>query len=272
MPLTLTIKSETRIPIEVDEITPASLRGLSNTQIARLAIFHGSQQVELGELFEVAGSEDGCVQFVGDLRSVHWIGAKMSEGEIKIVGNTGRHVGSQMTGGTIEVSGDAGDFAGCEMTGGSIRIRGSASDWLGGGYQGTTSAMNGGQITVDGHAGNGVGSAMRRGMICVMGDVGKLVGWNMRAGSIFVGGKHGLEPGTGMIRGTILLNGDSESERLPVTFERSGEFEPTFLPVLLKHHSIPPEHVRGAYELYCGDMLKGGRGEIFLAKGGAANL
>lgn len=267
MPLTLTLKSDSRLPIEVDGINPANLRGLSHVEICRLPIFHGNRKIELGDMFELTGTEDGCLRFVGDLRSVHWIGAKMDEGEIKIVGDVGRHVGSQMVGGAIDVSGDAGDFSGCEMTGGSIRIRGNASDWLGGGYPGTNAAMNGGRIMVDGDAGDGVGSAMRRGMIGVMGDVGKLVGWNMRAGTIFVGGKWGADPGTGMVRGTIILNGNSEASDLPVTFGRSGGFEPVFLPVLLKQHGISLGDVHTTYDLYCGDVLKGGRGEIFLATG-----
>ena len=265
MPITLNLTSDTTIPIEVGEINPTSLRGLPVAKISRLKIFHGNRAIELGELFDVAGDEDGSLHFIGDLRSVHWIGSKMREGKIKIVGCVGRHVGSQMVGGEIEVTGDVGDFAGCEMTGGSIKIQGSATDWLGGGYPGTKSAMNGGRIIVQGSAGNGVGSAMRRGMIGVMGDVGKLAGWNMRAGTIFVGGRCGAEPGTGMVRGTIILNGLSDVAPIPVTFGRCGNFQATFLRMLLKHHSIPFEYAKDSYQLFSGDMRKGGRGEIFLA-------
>ena len=263
MGITLTLKSDTQIPIEVESINPANLRGLSKKEIARLPIFNGKTQIELGEMFDVAGVEDGNVTFVGDLKSVHWIGAKMNGGQISIEGNVGRHVGSQMTGGSICVNGNAGDFAGCEMRGGAIEINGNAADWLGGGYNGTKSAMGGGSIIVHGSAGNAVGSAMRRGTIFVMGDVGKLTGWNMLAGTIIVGGAAGEQTGTGMVRGTIVLELPLKRDcQLPVTFRRSGIFQPTFLASIFKQHSLEFKPAHNDYELYCGDLLKGGRGEI----------
>jgi hypothetical protein len=97
--LTLRYKSQTPIPVEVEGLTPSAVRAMPLADIERFEIFHGIARPARG----VLRAERRCIrwrlQFEGDLSGVHWIGAKMSEGEIHVRGDAGRHVGSEMSGG-----------------------------------------------------------------------------------------------------------------------------------------------------------------------------
>ncbi len=271
MPLTLQLKSETNIPIQVDGIHPGVVHGMSVGDVAKQNIWFGKNRIALGELFDIRGTVDDTLVWQGNLRSVHWIGARMTGGKIILQGDVGRHVGSQMEGGEIVVHGDVGDFVGCEMTGGSISIEGNAQHWIGAAYPGTKAGMKGGTIFVRGNTGNAVGHAMRRGIICVRGSAGDLVGWNMLAGTIIVGGAIGKQIGLGMVRGTIVLTSQHASkgdQLLMPIFKRCGSFRPTILRMLSRSINRIQESVlipECAYDLYHGDLLKGGRGEVFIA-------
>ena len=96
-------------------------------EIERFEIFHGNRKIPLAEFFSVSGDpHDARFEFEGHLAGVHWIGAQMSEGEIHVQGDAGRHVGSEMTGGVMHVHGNASDWVGGEMHGGLIHVRGNA--------------------------------------------------------------------------------------------------------------------------------------------------
>ena len=107
MPLTLQYRSGTSLPVEVEGITPDRLRGRSLAEIERLEIHHGNRKVPLAELFTVTGDPaDSRIVYEGDLGGVHYIGHGMTGGEIRVMGNAGRHLGAEMTGGTIFVEGE----------------------------------------------------------------------------------------------------------------------------------------------------------------------
>ncbi|MFV2068992.1 MAG: formylmethanofuran dehydrogenase subunit C, partial [Pirellulales bacterium] len=151
MTLTLTYHGQTSVPVEVEGITPDTVRDKALAEIERLEIFHGNRRLPLAEFFSIDGDpSDGEWDIEGDLSGVHWIGAHMHEGAIRVRGAAGRHVGSQMTGGTIDVEGDAGDWVGAEMRGGEIRVRGRAGHLIGAAYRGSLRGMTGGTIVVDG--------------------------------------------------------------------------------------------------------------------------
>ena len=124
--------------------------------------------------------------------------------------------------------------------------------------------MNRGQIFVKGNVGKGLGENMRRGTIWVGGDADDLTGWNMLAGTIWVNGNAGRHCGAGMVRGTILCNGGSE---LLPTFQIGNlETQPTWLCVLvnwLKGEQLPVT-LSPCYQVFHGDQLYGGRGEVLL--------
>src|SRR5687767_4431128 len=92
MALTLSLLATTPIPLEVEGVTPDVTRGLSLRAIEQLAIFHGNAKLPLAEFFSVKGDPaDGTIVFHGDLSGVHWIGAQMTAGVLRVEGHAGRH-------------------------------------------------------------------------------------------------------------------------------------------------------------------------------------
>lgn len=269
MPLQLSLTTATHIPLEVEGLIPAALQAMSRAEIERFSIFHGNAKVPLAEFFSVTGDiADGTLVFRGDLSGVHWIGAKMASGTIRIEGRAGRHVGSQMRGGEILVAGDAGDWVGAEMRGGRIDVRGSAGHLVGGAYRGSSKGMTKGTILIRGSAGSEVGHTMRRGLIAIGGDCGDFAGFSMLAGTILVAGKPGIRHGANMRRGTIGFLGTDPPPMLP-SFRRTCRCRPTMLRLLWKEldrrgFPIAREAMTSEYEMYAGDLNEGGRGEVFL--------
>jgi formylmethanofuran dehydrogenase subunit C len=268
MPLCLTLRAPSQFPIEVTGLVPDVLRDMTLAQIERLPVLHGNEQLPLGEVFEVRGTAaDETIEFAGDMAGVHHIGAQMRSGAIHVAGSAGRHLGSQMAGGEITVHGDAADWAGAEMHEGLIRIYGNAGHHAGGAYPGSEAGMTGGTLLVHGNAGDQTAHTMRRGLITIGGNVGDFAGVNMIAGSIFVLGKCGLRPAAAMRRGTVAVFNDKPT--LLPTFRSGGLCEPLFLSVYLGKLAAlgfhtPDEWRHAAYEIFHGDMLCGGRGEILV--------
>src|SRR5580692_6633114 len=99
MVLKLIYHTETSIPVEIEGLTPDWACDKSLAEIERFEIFHGNRKLPLAEMFRVTGDAgDKCFEFEGALSGVHWIGAQMSSGQIRIRGSSGRHVGSEMRG------------------------------------------------------------------------------------------------------------------------------------------------------------------------------
>lgn len=269
MVLTIKYRATTTIPIEVEGVTPDVTKTLSLDAIRRLPIYEGNQQTELGAFFDVSGDpSDEHIVWEGDLQGVHWIGAKMQSGTIDILGDAGRHVGSQMLGGSIHVAGSVGDWVGAEMRGGRIMVRGNAGHLVGAAYRGSPKGMTGGTLLVWGNAGNEIGHSLRRGLIAIGGDVGDLVGFNLLAGTILIFGGCGIRHGAGMKRGTIGLLGPSPPPLLP-TFRKACCYRPLaarlfFRWLRQREFTVPDELFECDIALYRGDMLEGGKGEIWL--------
>ncbi len=269
MALRLRYLAETTVPIEIEGLTPTAVRGKSLAEIERFEIFHGNRRLPLAEFFQISGDpSDLRFDFEGDLSSVHWIGAHLEQGAIHIHGSAGRHVGSQMRGGTIFVEGDAGDMLGAEMRGGRIHVRGSAGHLTGAAYRGSARGMTGGTLLVEGNVGNEVGHSMRRGLIAVGGAAGDLAGFNMIAGTVLVFGHCGIRPAAGMRRGTVALLGKQRPALLP-TFRRACSYRPQALTLLLRQlrqYGFPFDDslLTAHYELFHGDLLTVGRGEVLL--------
>lgn len=273
MSLHLKYKGKTSVPVEIEGLVPNVVREMSLAEVRQFTIHHGNQTVPLAEFFDVKGDPaDGRMQFEGDLTGVHWIGTGMTGGEIHIAGNAGRHVGAEMDGGKIQVEGNAGGWVGAEMHGGLIHVRGNSGHLAGAAYRGSSLGMTGGTILIDGNAGNEVGLTMRRGMIAVGGDCGDAVGFNMIAGSIFVFGTCGIRPGAGMRRGTIGLLGPKPPTLLP-TFRHACRYDTPALQLIfksLKAHgfAVNDEAIKAPLDLYHGDFIEGGRGEVIMRASG----
>jgi formylmethanofuran dehydrogenase subunit C len=269
MSLHLRYKASTAIPVEVESVTPDALREKSPPEVEKLTVFHGNAQAPLAEFFDVSGDpSDGRMVWEGDLGGVHWIGAGMRGGEIRVEGNAGRHLGSEMAGGEIHVSGNAGDWVGAEMKKGLIHVRGRAGHLVGAAYRGSRLGMKGGVILIGGDVGNEVGHTMRRGLIAVGGNAGDLVGFNMAAGAVFVFGEPGIRHGAGMRRGSLGFFGRNPPPMLP-GFRYACRYQPVVLSAMLRQlrryrFHVPNDLLTASFDLYHGDLIEGGRGEVLI--------
>ena len=269
MALTLIYNASATVPLELPDVIPENFVDKSIDEIGSSKIFHGNREVTLADFFQMEGSaEDETIIFEGDLSGVHWVGAKMSRGEIIVRGDCGRHVGSEMNGGSIRVEGNTGDWLGAELQKGAIEVTGNAGHLVGAAYRGSVRGMTGGLIMVHGNAGNEIGHSMRRGMIAIGGNAGDLIGFNMLAGSILVFGNVGIRHGAGMRRGTIGLLGNEPIDMLP-TFRYACRIEPTVTHLMLaelnqRNFSAAKQIDSMPVDLYNGDLLEGGRGEVLI--------
>ena len=111
---------------------------------------------------------------------------------------------------------------------------------------------------------------MRRGMLVVGGDAGDLLGWSMRAGTLVVMGKSGAHVGAEMKRGTIVLGGGL-SQSLASSFREGGSFRMPAISLianwLKQSHpgfDVDLSRLDTEFNLFHGDFLHGGRGEILI--------
>jgi formylmethanofuran dehydrogenase subunit C len=154
------------------------------------------------------------------------------------------------------------------MRGGLIRVRGNAGNLVGAAYRGSAKGMRGGTIIVDGNAGNEIGLSMQGGVITIGGEAGNMIGFNMTNGTIIVFGNTGIRPGAGMHGGTIALLGETPTPTLSsFRRDRTGAME-KLRPIVerLSTTGFRPNAIDlpAEAEIYVGDMLADGRGEIYL--------
>jgi formylmethanofuran dehydrogenase subunit C len=266
--LTLTYRGNTTVPVEVEGIVPAVLREKPLGEIEKLQVYHGNRQIPLAEFFSVAGDpSDEQLTFTGELSGVHWIGAKMDRGVVRVEGNAGRHVGSELRGGEVHVSGNAGDWVGGEMKKGLIYVRGNAGHLIGSAYRGSAKGMTGGMLLIGGNVGNEIGHSMRRGLIAIGGNTADFPCLNMIAGTVLVFGTTGIRAAAGMRRGTLAVFG--EKPKLLHTFKSTGQCKPLYLRLyfaMLRRHgfSVPAELDDAGLRMFTGDLLTVGKGELLV--------
>ena len=266
--LRLQLKTASEVPLEVEGITPDVVKTLALAEIERLPMFQGNRRVLLADFFNVSGTAaDERLEWSGDLSGVHWIGAHMKSGRMFLEGSGGRHLGSEMRSGEIHVAGNVGDWVGAEMHGGLIHVRGSAGDLVGGAYRGSPKGMTRGTILIQGAAGHEIGCGMRRGLIAIGGQCGNLIGFNMLAGTILLFGETGIRHGAGMKRGTLGFFGPPP-QLLP-TFRHACRYSPDVLRLIecelvRLQFPVPGNRLTGPLDLYNGDFLTGGRGELLI--------
>ena len=260
------------LSIDVAGVVPDQIVALTARDIARLAVRADDRPTELGTLFRITGTAaDGRIECRGDFSRVHGVGAGMAAGEIRMEGNAGRHAGEGMTGGTLTIQGDAGEWLACEMTGGTVHVAGSAGDNAAAALPGSRHGMRGGLVTIAGNAGCLAGARMRRGILAIGGNCGPATAFELRAGTVLVAGAVGPDAGHGMQRGSLVAAGARFQP--PATFRKGAVWMPAFLPLLAARldvggfcpggGSVRPL-LAGPWEQWHGDLVTGGRGEIFL--------
>jgi formylmethanofuran dehydrogenase subunit C len=283
MPLSLTPVAPTAdapLSIEFDGILPDRLEGLSIDAIRHLPVLADGVPRPLADLFVVAGDGgDGLIICNGDFSRVHRLAAGMRRGTMHVRGSVGRHAAEGMSGGTLTVEGDAGDWLAAALAGGSVRVEGNAGDNAAAALPGSRSGVSGGIVVINGAAGGLAGARMRRGVLAIGGGCGEGAAFELLAGTVIVAGRVGRRCGTGMRRGSFVAL--SSQPDLPPTFRRGATWSPGFLPLLAGRlaaagfrdaaagNGAPaPSGASsgswsGAWQQWHGDVLAGGRGEVF---------
>ena len=149
-----------------------------------------------------------------------FLGAGMSDRQIRIHGVPGNALGAYLNGGSITVYGNAQDAVGDTMNAGRIVIHGSVGDAAG--Y-----AMRGGEIFVRGNAGYRTGIHMKayrdkHPVLVIGGRAGSFLGEYLAGGTLVVLGLHNDGkpivsnfPGAGMHGGKMFLRSDCFGLRFP---------------------------------------------------------
>lgn len=270
--LRLRLKQSAKLPIDARAWSPATCPDARSA--AHHALRVGNQEAPAGDLFTIT-DEPGAAdtwRLEGDLSRFHRLGYAMPAGAITVDGPVGRHCGARLRGGQLTIQGAAGDYLGAGLRSGQIRVHGDAGPNVGGAYPGEKFGMRGGEIVVFGNAGDQAGQAMRRGLLAVLGACGRQAGYRMRAGTLLVMGPAGREVGVQMLRGTIALFGDQAPE-LPPVFRRTCRLQPVACRLLgrqLAELAGPAaiQHFPSTIDLYHGDILRGGRGEVMTRAAG----
>lgn len=259
-------------PLSVDlaGIVPDRVAGRSAAEVARMVVAADMRPVALGDVCAVSGdAADGRIECRGDFSRVHFVGAAMQCGEIVVHGSVGRHAGEGLEGGRLAIAGDAGDWLAAEIRGGTVHVRGSAGDNAAAALPGSDHGMRGGLVMVEGPAGSLAGARMRRGILAIGGGCGPAAAFEMRAGTVLVVGPVDQHPGLAMRRGSLVAI--SPALAAPATFRRGAVWLPTFLPLLASRLGRAGFRPLGAvaaafhrpWQQWHGDLLTGGRGEIF---------
>ena len=257
--INLTMKKETSIAIEFDNVLPEMLYDKPQKEIEDTVIYRGNKEEKLSDYFdiEVSGesenSDDCTIVINGDLSRVKRIGYYMSGGKIIANGNVDFHVGARMSGGHIIVNGDAESYAGREMTGGILEINGNVKEFCGASYAGEWRGMSGGRIVIRGNAGKQLADYMLNGEIHVNGNCDILAGVHMSGGFIQIDGNVNQWIGGQMKKGTIVINGNLE------------QILPGFkLQEIIHNPFINGKYFIGKYHLYSGDKGVKGKGNLWI--------
>jgi len=263
----LTLKKQPKFPLEAESITPDNFAGKTHDEIKKLPLYHGNENLVLGDYFSVSGKSgnvtDTKIVIDGDLSNVKRIGEQMSGGEIIINGNVGMHVGNNMTGGKILVNGNADDWAGAMLQGGELEIMGDAGHYVGAAYRGNWQGMKNGVIKVKGKVGNESmlwarsSKPTNRWPMLYCGSAGAFLGVHNHGGTIVVEGDCDRCAGADQARGIIIIKG-KVSRRLP-SFKKIGEVKEIELP--------NGEKITGKFIEYSGDhsVSKESTGKIYIA-------
>lgn len=269
MPLTLSLLHNITTALDLRPVEPIAFREMPLEDLRRLPLWHGNQQVELGQLFALSGNaDDGEVHLEGDLRKADYIGQGLSGGSLHVHGSVGNHAGQSMTGGTLHIEGNAGDLLAEDFQGGTILVTGNAGNRIGSPLPGNRRGMQGGTVCIHGNVGREVGHRMRRGLLLVSGDTGILPGHEMLAGTLIILGQVGAHPGLRMKRGTMICP-RLDRQSLPATFHHDGQFRfPMMRQLLRQAAKCGLADIKSfqdkTWDQYSGDAVHFQRGEILV--------
>lgn len=260
----LTLREAPPERLDFLNLNPLALGRLSQAEAERLAVGTTRTGVRLGDCFSVRLDGADTLVIEGGHERLDRVGAALSEGSIRVVGDVGQRLGTGMAGGRLTVSGHAGPYAGAGATGGTIAIDGDAGDHAGGAVYGAAAGLNGATLIVGGACGRHLGDRMRRGLI-LAGRAGAYAGSRMISGTIAALAV-GDSPGYGMRRGTLVVGAHG---RLSPTFVETGAHDLVFLRLLARTLAVlSPGHAEllsRPLRRYSGDLATIAKGEIWTA-------
>lgn len=263
--LTLTLKAAPSELIDLSELIPSKIAGFSAADVARLKA-NASGSLEIGDLFDVAGSAGDTIVVAGSSSFLDMIGAGLDGGTVVIEGNVGNGVGQGMKSGRIDARGSVGQFLGSGLKAGLITVKGSAGDLAGAIRPGAKFGMLGGIVVVDGNVGARAGERMRRGAIIARGTFGPAAGSRMVGGTLWTEAGFGAGPGPLLRRGTLI--GPKADSILP-TYLDCGQHDLNVLKILSRYMAetlgpLAPKALPGKVRKYAGDMAGIGKGELLI--------
>lgn len=260
----LTLKAPLTARVDASSLLPAAVAGASAADVAARTVPFGTVVALVGDLFAVAAEGDVLV-ISGDPR-LDYVGAGLSEGEVRVEGSVGVAAGAGMRGGRLVITGDAGDALAAGLIGGQIEVFGNAGNYVGGPRPGERQGMRGGVVSIAGRVGDGLGARLRGGLILVRGDAGAGAADGLLAGTLAVAGRLGPGAGRGMKRGSILVS--SAPEALAPGFAEAGPQD--FVALRLLARRVPElaalfgGELSGRAVRLVGNRLAGGEGEILV--------
>ncbi len=268
----LKLKTQPDFPLEAESISPDNFAGKSATDIKKLVLYHGNEEVTLGDFFSVSGKSGDISELKiimdGNLSNVKRIGENMTGGEIVINGNVGMHVGNHMSGGKILVNGNADDWAGAMLKGGELEITGNAGHYVGAAYRGYWQGMRNGTIKVKGKIGNEAllwanGSTVaKRFPTLYCGGAASFLGAHNHGGTIVVDGDVDRCIGADQVKGTIVIKG--KISRILPSFIKIGEVNEIEL--------FNGEKITGKFIEYSGDHSVKKNHSVVSKKTGNVNI
>lgn len=263
----LAVKQEPPVRVSLAGLLPENVAHASEAEIARRPLVIGNRRSALGEWFRIeSAGDDEALVLEGPCRRFDHVGAAMSNGSLRVVGDIGAYLGLGMKAGRVLIEGSAGYGIATAMSGGEIWVRGNAGDALGGALPGNRSGMRGGLAVVGGSAGAACGDRLRRGSIIVRGDVGPGCGTRMLAGTVVVGGRAARNAGIAMRRGTIIVLSGAES--IAPSFADSGVQDLVFIRLLARMLAelgfADLGRRLGPLQCWRGDLAMRGSGELFV--------
>ncbi|MDD2814320.1 MAG: formylmethanofuran dehydrogenase subunit C [Thiotrichaceae bacterium] len=246
--------------LDLRQLLPQHLIGLSLSAIEHLPLPMGHETIALAEFFQVYAGESNVIELQDACDKLDNIGQGLSHGELRVYGTTGAYLGKHMTGGQLLVEGDVGDYAAQQLQGGEILIRGNAGAFLAA-QAGTRCA---GKVIVTGNAGARAAMDMRRGFVLVEGDIGEYSAAFLQAGTLCCFGKAASGVAYGMQRGTIVLS--QAPENISPTFKAGGNYAGSFLNLLQQtcSYAHSPARQFTQAQRFIGDYAMLGRGELLI--------
>lgn len=261
---TLTLREAPPERLDLLHISPLALSGLSQGEAERLEVGTSRRGVRLGDCFSVSLDRSDTLTIEGGHERLDRVGASLSEGTIRVIGDVGQRLGEGMAAGTLTVTGHAGPYAGSGATGGTITIEGDAGDFAGGAVYAAKAGLDGATLIIRGRAGANLGDRMRRGLI-LAGRAGAHAGARMIAGTI-AALEVGDLPGYGMRRGTLVVG---KHGALSPTFVETGSHDLVFVRLLARQlRGLSEAHadlLGKPLRRYSGDLATLAKGEIWVA-------